>query len=195
MANGVTCVCLLDQQVLQQVDNNDDIAAVYCITQEANNNATHALLWAGYDTQFLQATYKLKAKEDMAITKPNTRERQLALMNAKGHRGVYHVTKGGRNITANDFFVATELKARKAKRVEVQKSKNEAKKMEGLEVKALAILQNMEGKTNNELRVDNLDALLGWHGVAIGMLKNKEEKVARWQRIMASMKNPPSFTR
>ncbi len=45
--------------------------------------------------------------------------------------------------------------------------------MEGLEVKALAILQNMEGKTINKLRVDDLNALLGWHGVAIGTLTNK----------------------
>ena len=53
--------------------------------------------------------------------------------------------------------------------------------MEALEVKALAILQNMEGKIINELCVDNLNAFLGWHGVAIGLLKNKGEKVARWQ--------------
>jgi hypothetical protein len=63
------------------------------------------------------------------------------------------------------------------------------------EVKALAILQNMEGKTINELRVDNLNTLLGWHGVAIGTLKNKGEKVARWEQIMASMKQPLSFAR
>jgi hypothetical protein len=176
--NGVTCACLLDQQVLMQVGDNDDIDAVYCIVQEANDNAIHAMSWAGYDAQFLQATYKPKAKEDVAIREPNLREQQLALMNAKGHGGVYHVTKGGRNITANDFFVAAEMKSRKAERVEVQKRKKEAQKMEALEVKALATLQNMEGKTTNELHVDNLNALLGWHEVAIGMLKNKGEKVA-----------------
>jgi hypothetical protein len=31
--------------------------------------------------------------------------------------------------------------------------------------------------------------------VAIGLLKNKGEKVAWWQQIMASMKQPPSFVR
>jgi hypothetical protein len=67
--------------------------------------------------------------------------------------------------------------------------------MEALEVRLLAILQNMEGKTINELRVDKLNSLLGWHGVAIGMLKNKGEKVARWQQIVVSMKQPPSFAR
>jgi hypothetical protein len=95
-ANRVTRVCLLGLQVLQQVGNNDDINAVYPIVQEANNNAIHALLWAGYDAQFLQATYKPKAKKDMAITEPNTRKQQLALVNAKGYGGVYDVTKGGR---------------------------------------------------------------------------------------------------
>jgi hypothetical protein len=35
-------------------------------------------------------------------------------MNTKGHRGVYHVTKGGGNIIVNVFFLAVELKARKA---------------------------------------------------------------------------------
>jgi hypothetical protein len=47
----------------------------------------------------------------------------------------------------------------------------------------------------NKLHVDNLNALLGWHGVAIGMLKNKGEKVVRWQPIMVSMKPPPSIAR
>ncbi len=74
---------------------------------------------------------------------------------------MYHVTKGSGNITANNFFVAVEMKSCKAKRVEVQKRKNEAQKMEALEVNALAILQNMEGKTIKELREDNLTALLG----------------------------------
>jgi hypothetical protein len=181
MANGVMHICLLDQQVLMQIGNNNDIDAVYCIVQEANNNAIHALLWAGYDTQFLQATYKLKAKEDVAITEPNTCEQQLELMNTKGHGGVYYTTKGSGNITANDFFVAAEMKSCKAEMVEVQKRKKEAQKMEALEVKALAILQYMEGKTINELCVDNLNTLLGWHGVAIGMPKNKGEKVVRWE--------------
>jgi hypothetical protein len=81
--------------------------------------------------------------------------------------------KGGGNITANDFFIAAEMKSRNAERVEVQKREKEAQKMEALEVKALAILQNMEGKTINELRVDDLNLMLGWHRVAIGMLKNK----------------------
>jgi hypothetical protein len=78
-ANGVKHTCLLDQQVLMQVGDNDDINAVYCIVQEANNNAIHALMWAGYDAQFLPAMYKPKAKEDVAITVPNTREQQLVL--------------------------------------------------------------------------------------------------------------------
>ena len=88
--------CLLDQQVLQQVSNNGVINTVYHTMQEANNNAIHALSWAGYDAQFLQAMYKPKTKEDVVITEPNTREQQLALMNAKGHGGVYQVTKGSR---------------------------------------------------------------------------------------------------
>jgi hypothetical protein len=79
-ANGVMHACLLDQQVLMQVGNNDDIDAVYPILQKANDNAIHALSWAGYDTEFLQALYKPKAKEDVAIMVPNTCEQQLALM-------------------------------------------------------------------------------------------------------------------
>jgi hypothetical protein len=101
--------CLLDQQVLQQVSNNGVINTVYHTMQEANNNAIHALLWAGYDAQFLQATYKQKANDDVAITAPITREQQLVLMNAEGHRGVCCITKSGGNITANDFFVTAEL--------------------------------------------------------------------------------------
>ena len=33
----------------------------------------------------------------------------------------------------------------------------------------------------DKLSVDDLNALLSWHGVAVGMLKYKGEKVARWQ--------------
>jgi hypothetical protein len=67
--------------------------------------------------------------------------------------------------------------------------------MQAFKEKSLAILQNMDRKTINELRVDNLNASLGWHGVGIGMLKNKGEKVAWWQRIVVSMKPPSSFAR
>jgi hypothetical protein len=63
--------------------------------------------------------------------------------------------------------------------------------MEVFKVKLLAILQNMDRKTINELHVDNLNVLLGWHGVAIGMLKNKGEKVVWWQQIVASIKPAP----
>jgi hypothetical protein len=49
MTNRVTRECLLDQQVLIWVGTIDDINAVYRIVQEANNNAIHALSWAGYN--------------------------------------------------------------------------------------------------------------------------------------------------
>ncbi len=46
-----------------------------------------------------------KDVEDRAmITVPNTLEGQLALANAKGHGGVYHVMRDGGNITNNDLF-------------------------------------------------------------------------------------------
>ncbi len=77
------------------------------------------MLLAGYDAQFPQATDMPKKKVEMAITEPNTHEQQLALANAKGYSGMYHLTKGGKNISANDFFVAAELKTCEAERVEV----------------------------------------------------------------------------
>ncbi len=33
---------------------------------------------------------------------------------------------------------------------------------------------------NNELKVKDWNMLLGWHGVMIGWMKNRGEKLARW---------------
>jgi hypothetical protein len=49
----------------------------------------------------------------------------------------------------------------------------------------------MEGNQINDLTVDNLNVLLGWHGVAIGLLENKASKVMHWKAIASSMKEPP----
>jgi hypothetical protein len=71
--------------------------------------------------------------------------------------------RGGRNITNNDFFVAAELKDRKKGRADGMKKKKDAQRMEALEAKALNILENMEGKQIEDLIVDDLNGLLGWH--------------------------------
>ena len=53
----------------------------------------------------------------------------------------------------------------------------------------------MEGKQIDDLIVEDLDVLLGWHGVAIRLLKNKASKVVQWKAIASSMKKPPILTR
>jgi hypothetical protein len=50
--------------------------------------------------------------------------------------------------------------------------------MEALEVKALNILANMQGKQIDDLVLEDLNVLLSWHGLAIGLLKNEASKVA-----------------
>jgi hypothetical protein len=76
-----------------------------CI-QAANYHAIHTLLFTGFDAQFLQTkNVQKKDVEERATTAvPNTQEQQLALANAKGHGGVYHVMRGGRNITNKELF-------------------------------------------------------------------------------------------
>jgi hypothetical protein len=163
--DGVTCACLKDRQVLCAVGDDAETGESFRNIQAANDHAVHALSLAGFDAQFLQATYVAKkdVEERATITVPNTRERQLALANTKGHGGVYHVMRGGRNITNNDFFVAAELKDRKKGRADGMKKKKDAQRMEALEAKALNILENMEGKQIEDLIVDDLNGLLGWH--------------------------------
>ncbi len=64
--------------------------------------------------------------------------------------------------------------------------------MERTEVNALDIIQR-RGGDRNKLTSGDLTTLLTWHRVPkVGEL-NKEEKLAKWGRIVTSMKSPPSY--
>jgi hypothetical protein len=65
-----------------------------------------------------------------------------------------------------------------------------------LEEKALAILAQ-EGRTIESYYVHELNALLGWHQAECptGVSWKKEDKVAQWRQIAASLKPPPLYTR
>ncbi len=49
-------------------------------------------------------------------------------------------------------------------------------------------VQSMEGKQINDLIVEDLNVLLGWHEVALALLKNKASKVAQLKAIASSKK-------
>ena len=84
----------------------------------------------------------IKKVREERVTEPNTVARQLALAKAKGHGGRFHVTNGA-HMTCNDLFIAVEMSVRCNERAEDEKKKKLALRCQEVEVKALAILQQL----------------------------------------------------
>ena len=115
---GITRECLSDPQVLKTslgVDDEDDESNQ--TIQKANDLAVQALARAGYDSQWLQATFNAEEDEvEVPITQPYTLERQQALANVKLHGGRFQMTNGGMHVTHNDIFISIEMKMRNEQR-------------------------------------------------------------------------------
>ena len=106
------------------VDNEDNESNQ--TIQKANELAVQALAWAGYDSQWLQAT--LNAEEDeveLCITQSYTLECQQALANAKSHGGRFQMTNGGTHVTHDDIFISIEMKMRNEQREVLNKQKKQ----------------------------------------------------------------------
>ena len=196
---GITRECLSDPQVLKTslgVDDEDDKSNQ--TIQKANDLAVQALARAGYDSQWLQATFNAEEDEvvEGPITQPYTLERQQALANAKSHGGRFQMTNGGTHVTHNDIFISIEMKMCNEQRGVLNKQKKLQLHLQTLEEKALAIL-GQEGRSVESYLSKELDVLLGWHQVKSppGVNWKKEDKLAEWKRIVATMKPPPLYVR
>jgi hypothetical protein len=158
--DGVTYACLQDKQVMIAIgDGNEETDMLHHAVQTANNNAVHQLIQAGYDAEHLWATI-VKKEQVERVTEPNTVAHQVALANAKGHGGRFHVTHGAR-MTCNDLFIAVEMLARQEERANNERKKKLALQLQDVEEKVLTIL-NQE-KAVQLLTVKELDMLLAWH--------------------------------
>jgi hypothetical protein len=57
------------------------------------------------------------------VTEPNTVACQVALANAKGHGGCFHVMHGA-HMTCNDLFIAAEMSVRQEERTNNKRKRN-----------------------------------------------------------------------
>jgi hypothetical protein len=190
--------CLSDPQVLKtSLGVDDEYDESNQTIQKANELAVQALARAGYDRQWLQATFNVEEDEvEAPITQPYTLERQQALGNAKSHGGRFQMTNGGTHVTHDDIFISIEMKMRNEQRGVLNKQKKLRLHLQTLEEKALAIL-GQEGRSVELYLWKELDMLLGWHQVKSppGVNWKKEDKLAEWKRIMATMKPHPLYAR
>jgi hypothetical protein len=174
-------------------DGKETDDETYAAVQTANDLTIFALLNAGYDAHFLQATLQKKEVEEL-ICVPNTAEQQERLATTRGHGGRFHASNG-MHITDNDIFIAYELKDRKKARAEAEKDKKHWQQIQTNQERALVILSN-EGAGPESYSVKDLDCLLAWHQVKDLLLKaKKEDKLARWRAIVASQKPLPPYER
>ncbi len=135
---------------------------------------------------------KLIVKEqEERVTEPNTVACQLALANAKGHGGHFHVTQGA-HMTCNDLFIAVELSARCQERAKEKKKKKLALQLLEVEANALEILQ--QEKSVQSLNVKELDVLLAWHQAPKVAGAKKADRLVQLQNIVAGREAPPLFT-
>jgi hypothetical protein len=109
---GITRECLSNPQVLKtSLGVEDEGDESNQTIQKANKLAVQALARAGYDSQWLQATFNAGEDEvEVPITQPYTLERQQALANAKSHGGRFQMMNGGTNVTHDDIFISIEMK-------------------------------------------------------------------------------------
>ena len=192
---GITRACLDDPQVSMALGDDEDTDKEYAAIQTANDLAVQALSRAGYDSQWLQVQLDDNRQQEEVeyITQPHTIERQNTLAKARTHGGLFKASLGGTHLTHDDIFISVEMKHRSKERVALEKEKKARMALEVTEKKALALIE--EERTVESYSVKELDVLLGWHQVKGTNGWKKEQKLAEWMRIKASLKAPPPYNR
>ncbi len=195
MEDDITRACLDHPQVSKEIGHsNEEIDQVYLAIQMANDFAIHALIMAGYNAQWLKAMLKKKKVVEETICGLNTAAQQEWPAIAHGHGKQFQATNS-MNITNNDIFIVFEMKDRAAARAAAKKDKKRWQQQQTNEEKAPKIL-SQEGKGLKLYLVKDLDILLAWHQVKDLQPKpKKEDKLARWTQIVASIKPPPPYER
>ena len=188
----ITRACVNNPQVLKELGDDMDTDRLYYAVQNANEISVLALHNAGYDAQWLTATLKKKKEEEETVCVPYSPSKVELLAKACGHGGRFHATNG-MHLTADEIFIAEEMKSRQEERVALEKEKKVRMAQEDIEKKAVALLEQ-EGRTIESYSVKDLDVLLGWHQLKITGWK-KEQKLAKWKDVVESLKQPPSYAK
>ena len=114
-----------------------------CQVIQTANDMAEALAHAKYDSQWLQAMFKVEEEEDISITQPYTLEIQMVLVaDARSHGGWFKMSNRGTHVTHNNIFISIEMIIRSIERTKLayQKEKKSCLCRQKLEEKAFAIL-------------------------------------------------------
>jgi hypothetical protein len=120
--------CLSNSKVRHDgMDANDPQFDVYQDIQSQNHNSTMQLSVMGYSGDVLCAKFiSEKIWERQAASAPvtvaNTREQQEVLARMSTAGGVFFLT-GGQHLTADDGWIASEMKERKTRAAEMEREK------------------------------------------------------------------------
>ncbi len=137
---------------------------------------------------------KKKKVAEESICVPNTVVQQEQLAVARGHGRRFHASNG-MNITNNNICIAFKMKDLMVARAAAKKDKKRWQQQQTNKEKALKILYK-EGKGLKLYSVKDLDVLLTWNQVEdLSPKPKKEDKLAPWREIVASLKPPPSYER
>ena len=187
----LTRACLQNPKVRRSIgDGTDEQQAMALLIQEHNAMACAALSLAGYNGDIFKLELKPAASTSV-VTVAHSQDRIELLSQAKSHGNIYAAT-GGDHLTSNDMFKSIALKQRRVMREKLIKDKKVRERLERTELIALDIVKRRGGDPS-KLTAGDLTALLTWHRVPkVGEL-NKEQKLAKWGRIMNSLKPPPSY--
>jgi hypothetical protein len=188
----ITRACVNNPQVLKELGDDKDTDLLYYAVQNANDISVLALHNVGYDAQWLTATLK-KKKEEESVCVPYSPSKVEMLANACGHGGRFHATNG-MHLTADEMFIAEEMKLCKEERVTAEKDKKVRQQQQMNEEKAHEILSK-EGVDPASYGVLQLNSLLAWHQVSVPANFKKADKLARWREIVASQKSPPPYAK
>ena len=176
--------CLYSEQVRHKIgedkdeDDNPTIKAFKKLQQQ-NDMCVSLLNQQGCAGDKLKATLKEKVKqENQVLTVPHSQERVDAIMHCKTH-GQSFMATGGMPITADETFLAAEQEKKKSKIREIHLEKKKRLEAERRETLALKLIEREI--QDKDLKVDDLNVLLGWHQIKIN--GNKTQKLIKWQSI------------
>ena len=149
----------------------------------------------GYDadllkTEFSENRIRAAATEeelDLSITVANTRERQEALAKATTYGKTFYVT-GGKHITSDDMFIATDMGNRKREIAETEKKV--CIEFHTRPDADLIILNRLDHESDhgNVVRLTNkeLEVLLRWKDVPVSKMGNMASRRAPYQQFVGN---------
>jgi hypothetical protein len=153
---GLTTAASLDTPEIRKLKELDKLNFEYCSWLTAN----------GFDGTKLRMKAPTR-KTIVAVSKPNTLERQQAMKKACSAGATFHATGGG-HLNSDDFFKAAELKAREIKLKAMEEVKKERVKYCSDQWAALRLIRakgELTYDTESKFTLAEIKVLLKWKKV------------------------------